>query len=333
MFSVGEKIAFIESVFGKANVSRDTRNVAVWCPTCASTDKNKRKLVIRTDNDMCHCWVCGFKAKSLGPLLRKFARVRLEEYKERFSPTTYVGSLEGDDACKVEKLVLPVGFRLLALAPSHDLSAKAAKNYIFKRGLGEQDLWRYKFGVADEKELLNRVIVPSFDATGELNFYVARAIGRAKPKYHNSTVARTDMIFNELNIDWTKRLVICEGAFDMVKCGDNATPLLGSDLTEEYALFDKIVTNGTPVALALDNDMEHKNHRFAQRLAGYDIDVVMVNLGDNHDPGDMTKKKFAEALKNARQWSWDVAIEYKLNHASEVRLSIHSDKLSGHNDV
>lgn len=326
MFSVGEKISFIESVFGKASVSRDTRNVAVWCPTCASSDRNKRKLVIKTDNDANHCWVCGWKAKSLAPLLRKFAPSRLEEYKERFNPHAYIGSMY-DGQATLEKPTLPQGFRLLATAPLHDLAATAAKNYVFKRGLGEQDLWRYKFGIADTKEMMNRVILPSFDGNGDLNFYSARALGRAKPKYNNPTVSRTDMIFNELHIDWSKRLVICEGAFDMVKCGDNATALLGSDLSEEYVLFDKIVTHGTPIAIALDDDMSDKKHEFAKRLTEYDIDVVMVDLGGHHDPGEMSKKDFASALAAARRWDWDTSFEYHLMNATSVRLKIDSSEI------
>lgn len=320
VFSAGEKISFIESVFGKANTSRDALNVAVWCPACASPDKNKRKLVIRTDNDMCHCWVCGFKAKSLGPLLRKFAPSRIEEYRERFNPTAYVGFVGAD--VQRQPVTLPQGFRLLALAPIHDFAATAAKNYVFKRGLNEQDLWHYKFGVADTKEMLNRVILPSFDNQGELNFYSARALGKAKPKYQNPQTSRADMIFNELNIDWSKRLVICEGAFDMVKCGDNATALLGSDLSEEYVLFDRIVTHGTPIAIALDNDMNNKKHLFAKRLMEYDIDVVIVDLGKHHDPGEMSKKEFLNALQTARQWNWDLSFEYKLLQACEMRLNI-----------
>lgn len=321
MFSVGEKIAFIETVFGKVNVSRDARNVAIWCPACAHSDRSKRKLVIRTDNDALHCWVCGFKAKSLAPLLRKFAPSRLEEYRERFNPTAYIGLPSTADVAS-SKLEIPQGFRLLATAPAHDLAATSARSYVLKRGLSEQDLWLHKFGVSDAKEMVNRVILPSFDAKGELNFYSARALGRAKPKYLNSVVPRMNVIFNELNIDWTKRLVICEGAFDMVKCGDNVTPLLGSNLTEEYALFDRIVMHGTPVAIALDNDMEHKKHEFARRLAEYDIDVSIVDLGDYHDPGEMKKKEFLDALNSARSWNWDVSFQFMLNNASKVKLKV-----------
>ena len=131
-----------------------------------------------------------------------------------------------------------------------------------------------------------------------------------------------NVIFNEMNIDWTKRLVICEGAFDMVKCGDNATALLGSDLTPEYVLFDRIVTNGTPIAIALDDDMEYKKHAFAKRLVEYDIDVTIVDLGKHHDPGEMSKRQFATALSEAQQWNWDLAFKYRLNSASAMKLSI-----------
>ena len=321
MFSIGEKIAFIESVFGKANISRDMRNVAVWCPICASIDKTKRKLVIKTDDDKTHCWVCGWKARTLAPLIRKFAISRLEEYKEKFSPSTYIGSI--DEGSQTEtKPVLPPGFRLLILAPLHDLAAKSAKTYVFRRKISERDLWHYKLGVADTKEMLGRVIIPSFDLTGELNFYVARSLGHAKPKYFNSTVSKMNVIFNEINIDWNKPLVVCEGAFDMMKCGDNATPLLGSEITEEYALFDKIITNNTPVILALDDDMDRKKHIFAKKLSEYDIEVKIVDLQGKHDPGSMSKEEFSDVVKDAKRWDWDLSFKYKLSCASQMRLNV-----------
>ena len=63
-------------------------------------------------------------------------------------------------------------------------------------------------------QLRRRVIIPSFDSEGFLNYFTARAIDESTRKYVNPKVKRTDIIFNELNVDWKKELVIVEGPFD-----------------------------------------------------------------------------------------------------------------------
>jgi hypothetical protein len=165
--------------------------------------------------------------------------------------------------------------------------------------------------------------MPSFDATGTLNFFVGRAIDdKRRPKYDNPDTPKKDFIFNELNVDWTQRLVICEGPLDLVKCGDNAVPLLGSMLTEDFLLFEKILLNRTPVALALDcRDMKWKMQKYARKLAEYDLDVVIVDTGEKNDPGEMSKDEFKSALANARPWSWDDMFNTKLSNISfKLRL-------------
>ena len=67
------------------------------------------------------------------------------------------------------------------------------------------------------------------------------------------------IIFNELNIDWSKELTIVEGPLDLIKTNDNATCLLGSSLTEDMLLFQKIVANKTNIKLALDSDIFSKS--------------------------------------------------------------------------
>ena len=67
MYSAKEKIDFIQKVFGRCVIASDSVNVAVQCPSCGSGNESKKKFSIRIDTDVCHCWICGLKAKSLSP--------------------------------------------------------------------------------------------------------------------------------------------------------------------------------------------------------------------------------------------------------------------------
>lgn len=317
--SLTETVAFIEGFLGKGRLSRDSLNIELVCPYCDPIDKTKRKLVIRTDRLCFHCWTCDRKGRSLIPLLRRFGSVDdLEEYRKKFGGSGLTASV--DDLSHV---ALPDGFKLLATAPSNP-DFDAVKNYVLSRGLTEHDLWLYKIGASDDIRFKRRAIVPSFDANGKLNYYVARAIdARRRPKYDNPQNDKMSVIFNEINVDWSKRLVLCEGVFDSFKCGDNVVPMLGSVLNEESALFNAILINSTPVALAMDSDMRStKTISVARMLAEYNIDTLVVELGRFGDPGEMTRGQFKDALDGARPLDWHDTMLTKLSNALHVSMSI-----------
>lgn len=325
-YTISEKVAFIESVFGRASFGRSCKNIEVWCPICNSPNKLKRKLSIKTEGDLNHCWVCGWSARSLVPLLIRFStKEKLAEYKSRFLKRTDKSYDENVDDLFEQRVELPSDFKMLPeLQDSRDPDIRAVIKYITERGLTERDMWLYKIGASDTRMWRRRAIIPSFNVEGKLNYFVGRTIDPTVfPKYENPAVDRRPVIFNELNINWNKRLVLCEGVFDMFKCGDNAVPLLGSDINESSALFDAIVSNNTPVALALDGDMwTTKTPKVAKKLESYNVDVVVVDTREFVDPGNATKQQFAEALAAAKRLTWSDVFMTKLARASRANLSI-----------
>lgn len=322
-----EKVRFYEEVFGPGRMARNCRNFDVRCPICAPKDPNKKKLAILVEDDRCHCWVCGYKSRTLAPLIRRYGtQGQLAEYRDRFMPVIAPGDSRcvqlwmPDTSTETPVLTLPAGFSLLATSVTRDPDVVAVRRYLSTRNVSEDDMWRYKLGYSDEPVWRRRVIVPSFDKEGRVNHYVGRAIDRTRrPKYEAPVGDRHHVVFNELDIDWSRRLVMCEGTFDMMKCGDNVVPLLGSDLSEETALFNYVIMHSTPVVLALDADMRlTKVPRLARKLAEYGVDVSVVDVVT--DPGDMTKEAFQEALAHARPFEWHRAFLDRLDHASQMRM-------------
>lgn len=326
--SVGDKVKFIESMFGSGKLARNCKNIEVRCPICDPIDKTKKKLAIRLDDDRNHCWICGFKSRNLVPLIKKYGTAeKLNEYVSKFLPEYNRNNQNLASNLEVQKLELPKDSKLLATIDV-DPDAKAAIRYLFDRGLTERDLWYHKICVSNEPRWYRRVIVPSFDENGNLNYFVARAIDRNKrPKYDNPDFDKSPIIFNEMNIDWKKRLVICEGVFDMFKCGENSVPLLGSELSEDSKLLSVILINDTPIALALDGDVwETKTMKIAKKLLSYNIDVVLVDTRSFDDPGSTTKENFKEALESAINPKWEFIFSTKLNKALQTNMSIRLNK-------
>ena len=311
MNTVSNKVKFIRSVFGSCDLDRSGENVAVACPACSGSSKKKFSINLSTWQS--HCWVCGLKGKTLFPILKKyFSHEKAAIFRAQFMPKSeYVHAEEKEE----EKLVLPQGFTFLGKVKNiSDPDLKACVRYLFKRGLTEKDIWYFKLGGITTGRYRRRVIAPSFNSKGELNFFVARSIDPdCNFKYINAPTDKKTIIFNEYNIDWKDELTLVEGPFDLMKTNENATCLLGSNLTEEMYLFQKIVKHRTPVVLALDSDMQRKTQKIAGLLSSYGCNVRLVDLGTKSDVGEMTKNEFKNASVNALHWERDARLKYKIS--------------------
>ena len=322
--SITEKIKFIESAFGKGQLGPNSKNFDVKCPipTCHSQkNAQKKKLSIHVSTFMCHCWSCGYSSKSIRWLLSQHAsKQKVEEFNQKFCPD-YVDNTSTGEEVEKKIATLPEDFRLIANAPFGDIAARQARRYVTSRGFTEADQWFYRLGVSDEHAWAGRVIMPSFSADGELNFVVGRASYKSKLPYLFSEVDRKSIVFNEVNVNWNKPVVLCEGPFDAVKCGQNVIPMLGSALTDKYALFTTIAMMETPVFLAMDADTwDNKMLVVLKNLQLYDIDVKVVNVEPYKDPGEMTKEQFQEALGRATRIDWNDAFQLKLEKKTKTHM-------------
>ena len=304
MHTQGEAIKFIEGCFGPAKLTNGGLNANVLCPVChEKTGTDKKKLAIHTVSWLTRCWVCGFKGRTPYALLRRYKPQEAVRFLETMEGTPLlVGDQDNAFLLEQQAIRLPVGFQLLAPL-YHDEEApfyiRQAKQYLVNRGLTEREFWYFKLGVTSvDPGYKNRIIIPSHDADGELNFFTSRAHRPGtRPKYFNPTLHRDKVVFNELNIDWTERLTIVEGPFDLFKVNDNATCLLGKQLTKECRLFQQIIRHQTPVLVCLDSDAKKECLNTAKLLSGYNIDVQVMELPEGiKDPGDVSRDMFVQEL-------------------------------------
>lgn len=321
MHTQGQFIDFLQKVFGEGTLSNQGNNISVVCPICQAKkqiDYRKRKLVIRTDNCLLHCWVCNYKAKNLLDILTRYGKEHIDEYVKNFLQSEQLDFENKNTIVEESKIVLPNDFELLATADRNNPNVKKYIKYLKFRGLGkvnlDKDLWYWKFGFSSEENYINRIIMPSFDEEGNLNYFTARTINpKIKPKYVNPPVKREEIIFNEININWKKPLVIVEGPFDLVKCTDNSTCLLGSDLNHNYKLFHKIVRNKTPIILALDPDAIKKQDKIAKDLFSWDIPIQTITIPQKYsDVGEMTEEEFISQIKSATIFNIETSLRSKI---------------------
>jgi DNA primase len=303
-FNNSQKIAFVKRVFGGGVDSSDGINITVKCinKKCTSVVKGKYKFAIRVDTDQAHCWVCGFKLSgSLYPALKSIGTNEdIKEYFEKYAVSKRdIDKFSEDESDEPEKLFMPEGFKLLYYY-MHTRQGQKIYGYLKDRGIEDRKIWKQAIGFSDSLMLKDRVIIPSFDMHGDLNYYVSRSLDGSFPKYKLADCHKQDIIFNEIFIDWNRELTIVEGPFDLLKSNENSTCLLGTSLNENFKLFWNIIKSKTPVILALDADAAEKQDKIAKKLMLYDIPVKIMNTKDYEDVGAMSKKEFEHEKRNAK---------------------------------
>ena len=206
---------------------------------------------------------------------------------------------------------LPVEFETL-VSKSIKPSSTRARRYLKERGITDEDITYWKIGHCVSGEYENRIVVPSFNMEGRVNYFVARSYNDAWKKYTNPPVKKNNMIFNHLYLDFDKDLIITEGVFDAITAGKNSVPILGSSLRRNSKLFKEIVKNDTPVYIALDQDAEKKAHQLISDLMEYGIEIYKVDISPYSDVSEMGRKAFLDRKKEAGLLSSENYLLYKI---------------------
>ena len=290
-----EKLKILTSFLGP--YTRSGGEVLFSCPFCKH---HKKKLSVNIHKNVFKCWICDANGKSLSKLVRKFgntdARFKWSKFEDRIEIGDFDNLFE-DQKPELEVLInLPANFVSLA-NKSLPITAKHPLKYLSERGITKKDILRWKIGYCSDGEYANRVIIPSFNKDGYVNYFVARSWIDEFPRYKNPQASK-NIIFNELFVDWTKPIILTEGVFDAVKAG-NAIPLLGSTMKENSKVFQEIVKREIPVYLALDPDAQKKQDWITEMLLSYDVPVYSVDVSGYKDVGEMEPEVFQDRLSKA----------------------------------
>jgi len=299
----------IDKAFGTGVLSRDGINYAVRCPSCRDVRQEKRKLVIRLDDSRYHCWVCGSKGTNVIRLISKYRPDLVKKDDNiRYRKESPVNEI------LPEEVNLPSGTELLGACNLLDPDIKATWKYLQRRGLTKSDALRWRILACSSGSFRRKVIIPSFDTTGILNYYVARTIdSHNKMKYRNAKVSKEEVIFNELDLRWDQEIVLVEGVFDAIKCPENTVPLLGSSLSKRSRLYQMIAKNQTPCIISLDPDLKTKAFKVANLLYSAGCSVKVAFAPPGKDMGDLNKEGAQDVLAGAREYSSMMRISHKIS--------------------
>jgi len=286
-----------------------------WSPF---TSHHKPKLQINIKTGKWHCWITNQGGHNLFQLFKK-----LKASREQF---TELGELVGSpkslssnrDKVKEKILRLPKEFKPLWKNGS-SIIKRHSMAYLNNRNITRGDILRYGIGYCEEGLYNNRVIIPSYDSNGSLNYFVGRDIYDGGMKYKNPPISK-DVIGFDLFINWDEPIILCEGVFDAIAIKRNAIPLFGKTVPKKLKrkIYEKNVNS---IYILLDRDAINDSIKMIDDFMKNGIDVYFVKLTDE-DPSDMGFKTTINLIKETKQTSFSDLMRMRLNGKQRKYMEI-----------
>lgn len=278
--------------------------IQYFCPFCSH---HKPKLQVNLETQKWRCWVCNSKGIKISTLLRKLHvdYSIIDRIKKIYGDTVY----QHTDTEEYVEIRLPQEY-LPILENQHIISVRIAYMYLKKRGITDADIRKHFIGYCETGLYKGRIIIPSYDAVGKLNFFITRTIHENEPiKYKNPPISRNIIGF-ESQINWKMPVTLCEGAFDAIAIKRNAIPIFGKTLSQ--SLIAKLLTEKPPVNIVLDNDALEDAIKHYQYLTNNGIDCNLIKL-KGKDPSQMGFKEVTKQIQTNVTSSFEDLIKLKLS--------------------
>ena len=263
------------------------------CPVCAEEkglDKGdgKGNFEINYIRHVYKCWACGETHGTHGPLGKLFDQHGTKQQKKLYN-LIKPEELQEQDKKRV-RLKLPEGFTTFEESNPRFIPHIEAYNYLKSRGVTDEMIKKYNIGYTVKGPFSYRVIIPSYDKDGYLNYFVGRSWVPKKNKYKNPDIPKDEVIFNERLIDWTKDVFLVEGAFDSFFL-ENPLVMLGKKLSKLAfsTIYDKAQAN---VIICVDGDAWNDGLKIYHELNGGRLynKIKIVKLPEDKDVGELKGK-------------------------------------------
>lgn len=261
------------------------------CPVCAEEKgldqgDGKGNLEINYIRHVYKCWACGETHGTHGPLGKLFDGYATKQQKKVYN-LIKPEEFKQEDKKKV-RLRLPEGFVKFKDSNPRFIPHIEAYKYLQSRGITDEMIEKYNIGYTVSGDFAYRIIIPSYNSEGQVNYFVGRAWVKKKMKYKNpASVPKDEIIFNEHLIDWDKDIYLVEGAFDSFFL-DNPLVMLGKKMSK--LIFETLYTkaNGN-IIICVDGDAWDDGLKMYHELNGGRLynKVKIIRLPKDKDVCDL----------------------------------------------
>jgi len=279
-------VDLISNFLGEPKKIYENRSQVSWdCPVC-DDDKHKGNLEVNVDKAVYHCWSCGDSEGTHGPLGKLFDKYGNKKHKKLYNV------LKPETVVKRERpkktLKLPDAFTLFKDSSPVYPVRRQAMNYLKSRGITDEMIEKFGIGFCDKGDHAGRIVIPSYNTNGVLNYYIARSWNpMSRAKYKNPEAEKDKIIFWENLIDWNKDIYLVEGAFDGLFL-ENSIPMLGKHMSE--LLFETLYMKAKGnITICLDADAIKNAIKLYHELNGGEMwgRIKLIKLPDDKDIADL----------------------------------------------
>jgi len=277
-----------------------------WSPF---TQHHKPKLQVNIQTGKWHCWVSNQGGHNLYQLFKK-AGAGYNDFKELNKLLGDVSFYKKDDDTTTDDVRLPQEYKSLSDPFDKSIVKEHAIRFLRKRGITKEDITRYNLGYCQSGKYNNRIIIPSYDSKGQLNYFVGRDFYSSNFKYMNPPNVAKDVIGFDLYVNWSLPIILVEGVFDAMSVKSNSIPLFGKTILPK--LYKKIVEKKVKdIFIILDSDAFDDAIRMTEKFVNEGINVNFVKL-DGQDPNDLGYKKMITKINNSLPMDFKQIMEMKL---------------------
>ena len=290
----------------KGNKLKKTNEYMWWSPF---TQHHKPKLQVNIQTGKWHCWVSNQGGHNLYQLFKKVG-AGYNEFKELNKLLGDVSFYKKQDDDTPDVVRLPQEYKSLSDPFDTSLIKEHAIRFLRKRGITKEDITRYNLGYCQSGKYNNRIIIPSYDSKGQLNYFVGRDFYSSNFKYMNPPNVAKDVIGFDLYVNWSLPIILVEGVFDAMSVKSNSIPLFGKTILPK--LYKKIVEKKVKdIFIILDSDAFDDAIRMTEKFVNEGINVNFVKL-DGQDPNDLGYKKMITKINNSLPMDFKQIMEMKL---------------------
>ena len=299
-----ELIQLLDKVLKSRGQSLKKNNEYMWWSPFISHHKPKLQVNIQTGK--WHCWVSNQGGHNLFQLFKRVGASKqdYQSLSKLLGETIFVK----DTTAGQQDIRLPDEFKSLS-EPHTSIIRDHALLFLKKRGITTEDIKRYNIGYCTEGLYQNRIIVPSYDEHGKLNYFVGRDFYASTLKYKNPPISK-DIIGFDLYVNWSLPIILVEGVFDAMSVKNNSVPLFGKTILPK--LYQKIVEKKVKdIFIVLDSDAFDDAIQMTEKFVNEGINVNFVKL-NGKDPNDLGYKSMISELDNSLPMDFKQIMEMKL---------------------
>ena len=301
-----ELIQLIDKVLNSKGQSLSKANEYMWWSPFITHHKPKLQVNIQTGK--WHCWVSNQGGHNLYQLFKKVG-AGYQDFKLLNQLLGETSFYQKDTDKKLEVIQLPQEMKSLSDKKDKSIIKEHALRFLRKRGITSEDIKRYNLGYCSEGVYQNRIIIPSYDSIGKLNYFVGRDFYASTLKYKNPPIPK-DVIGFDLYVNWSLPIILVEGVFDAMSVKNNSIPLFGKSILPK--LYGKIVEKKVKdIFIILDSDAFDDAIQITEKFVNEGISVNFVKL-DGKDPNDLGYKKMITKIHNSLPMDFKQIMEMKL---------------------